>query len=243
MQLNPAPAPPWASAWGGALCLIPASLLASGCTTLPDSTTHPTFAAHHETYAYTETHATVQQDTLTCGLACLVSVLGTWGVETNEAALSAAYPDHEHDGYTLEELKAFAEAHSLRAFVVQWNDDPRQRLEEQIRSGRPVICAVRVPWTMYGMHGLGVADAVYRRVELAHGAACQSFRRRVRLVGGPRARDGPARGIGEAALGAAPRSMGRPRVRGYSSRANKSRTDLHERAGVNAIAVTSSVLP
>ena len=163
MRLNRTRAvPPWASAWGGALRLIPAGLLASGCTTLPDSTTHPNFAAHHETYAYTETHATVQQNTLTCGLACLVSVLGTWGVETNEAALSAAYPDQEHDGYTLEELKAFAEAHSLSAFVVQWDDDPRGRLEEQMRLGRPVICAVSVPWTMYGMHGLGMADAMYR---------------------------------------------------------------------------------
>jgi predicted double-glycine peptidase len=80
-----------------------------------------------------------------CGPACLRAVTRYWSVAAPGPEIAQAELAPSPDGYSLRELKDAAVDHGLKAYIIAMRDGPRAHLEEQIRKGRPVICAVQQP--------------------------------------------------------------------------------------------------
>jgi predicted double-glycine peptidase len=80
-----------------------------------------------------------------CGPACLLAVTRYWQAAAPRPEIAEVQLPHSTNGYSLRVLKDAALDHGLKAYVIAMGETPRAQLEEQLRKGRPVICAVEQP--------------------------------------------------------------------------------------------------
>lgn len=84
-----------------------------------------------------------------CGLACLVSVLDYWDVDTKQRELLRLHPpDRGSKGYTLGRLKRIAQKKDLNGYALYTD---LSFLRKQISKGRPVMVALLVPYNVYSL--------------------------------------------------------------------------------------------
>ena len=76
---------------------------------------------------------------------CLLTVMESWSAYSPQSVGAQTFLQPSTTGYSLSELKDVAVDHGLKAYVIAMRDGPREHLEEQIRKGRPIICAVERP--------------------------------------------------------------------------------------------------
>lgn len=130
---------------GGTFCLALVILVAGGCATTPSSPQDSAFQRRYGEYTYCELEERRQVNPMDCGPACVLAVMRYWKVDPLQAASAEEYFPLSPTGYSLSELKDAALNEGLKAYVIAMGEGPRAHLEEQIRKGRPVICAVQRP--------------------------------------------------------------------------------------------------
>lgn len=119
--------------------------VAGGCATAPSSLHDTSFQRKYGDYTYCELEGKRQANKTDCGPACLLAVMQYWEAHPLQAGDAEKYLPHSATGYSLSELKDVAVDRGLKAYIIAMRDEPRKRLEEQIRKGRPVICAIQRP--------------------------------------------------------------------------------------------------
>jgi len=90
--------------------------------------------------AYVNFCALKQLSRKTCAVACLASVAKHWGIETTETKIRSDLGRIPKHGYTLIQLRDWAKAHDLEAFILHGT---MNFLEKQTQLGRPVIVTLR----------------------------------------------------------------------------------------------------
>ena len=119
--------------------------VAGGCATAPSSLHDTSFQRKYGEYTYCELEGKRQANKTDCGPACLLAVMQYWEAYPLRSVGAEKFLPYSATGYSLSELKDVAVDQGLKAYIIAMRDGPRERLEEQIRKGRPVICAVRRP--------------------------------------------------------------------------------------------------
>lgn len=130
---------------GGAISLLLVSFIAGGCATTPQSAHDDSFQRKYRDYTYCAFEVVRQADKMDCGPACLLAVTRYWQVAAPQPEIEEAQLPRSPSGYSLRALKEAALEHGLKAYIIAMHEEPRASLEEQIRKGRPVICAVQQP--------------------------------------------------------------------------------------------------
>jgi len=122
----------------------------TGCGSLAKSVKDQGFQKKFSKYDYCNIDAVKQSSQITCGAACLSSLLKYWGKDLSEADLLRKYPPDDKKGYPLYQLKSICDAEGLKAFVLSMSDyqHPEKKsslgqLTSQIKKGRPVLLAVK----------------------------------------------------------------------------------------------------
>jgi predicted double-glycine peptidase len=129
--------------WAISLPLI--LFVASGCATTPKSAGDDSFQRKYGDYTYCAVETVRQADKTDCGPACLLAVTRYWQAAVPRPEIEQSKLPHSPNGYTLRALKDASVDHGLRAYIIAMRERSRAQLEEQIRKGRPVICAVQQP--------------------------------------------------------------------------------------------------
>ncbi len=128
---------------GGTPCLALVLFVAGGCAT---TTTHDSsFQRRFGEYTYCELEERRQVNAMDCGPACVLTVMQYWKVDPLQSVDAEEYFPPSATGYTLSQLKEAALNEGLKAYIIAMREGPRAQIEEQVRKGRPVICAVRRP--------------------------------------------------------------------------------------------------
>ena len=128
-----------------------AALLSVSCSSVSRSISDHDFVEKHGDARYCGLEAIKQQSRSACGAACLESVTRYWKLPGSQQAFWENHPPADPSiGYTLEELKAVAEAQGLKAFAVSFEKlQPLPLLHAQLSKGRPVVLALRCPYGRY----------------------------------------------------------------------------------------------
>ena len=119
--------------------------VAGGCATAPLSPHDTSFQRKYGDYTYCELEGKRQATKTDCGPVCLLTVMQYWEAYSPQSVGAQTFLPPSTTGYSLSELKDVAVDHGLKAYVIAMRDGPREHLEEQIRKGRPIICAVERP--------------------------------------------------------------------------------------------------
>ncbi len=119
--------------------------VAGGCATAPLSPHDTSFQRKYGEYTYCELDSRLQASKTDCGPACLLAVMQYWEAHPLQAESAEKLLPHSATGYSLSELKEVAVDRGQKAYIIAMRDGPRERLKDQIRKGRPVICAVQRP--------------------------------------------------------------------------------------------------
>lgn len=130
---------------GRATHLLLVLLIAGGCATAPASPHDTSFQRKYGEYTYCELDSRLQASETDCGPACLLAVMQYWQAHHSQTEGAEEHLPHSATGYSLSELKDIATDQGLKAYIIAMQDAPRESLKEQIRKGRPVICAVQRP--------------------------------------------------------------------------------------------------
>lgn len=123
-------------------------LMSTACMpTSTDNISHLAASGLLEQAEYVQVPFVRQSTNYSCGLACLVSVLEYWKRPANESdLLSKTPPESTSSGYSVGELKAIAKTNKAQAFSFTGN---AAFLEQQVRSGRPVIVPLKLSYNRY----------------------------------------------------------------------------------------------
>lgn len=152
-----------------------AFLLMAGCRSSPATTEAPSFQRKYGDFTYCSVQVAGQTTHYTCGPACLSSVLTYWGVELSESQIIEKYPSGERRPYFLVELQAIADSEGLKAYILSMDTQPHSELERQIRKGRPLICAVRLPPGLHLFDGVPILGSGYRALVWTLGRRTDHF--------------------------------------------------------------------
>jgi hypothetical protein len=130
------------------------------------STNEATFVDRHGQFTYAEVEVVRQSNPRSCGLAVLACVLRYWDIPATEADLLKRHPVRSGLGHSLQTLQHIARQEGLLAFTLSLKPGSagttEAQLSEQLRKGRPVILAVRLPQGKYfgdPVPVLGTVDA------------------------------------------------------------------------------------
>jgi hypothetical protein len=130
------------------------------------STTEAPFVDQYGRFTYSEVEVVRQSDPRSCGLAVLACVLRYWDIPATEADLLKRHPVPSGLGHSLQTLQHIAQQEGLLAFALSLKPGSagttEAQLSEQLRKGRPVILAVRLPQGRYfgdPVPVLGTVDA------------------------------------------------------------------------------------
>lgn len=102
-----------------------------------------------EDFTYVEVDAVRQFSERSCGAAALACVLQYWEKPVTAKALAERYPMLGSIGYPILQLRSMALEEGLLAFALTIDEQPLEKLNEQINKGRPVIIAVECPYGRY----------------------------------------------------------------------------------------------
>jgi len=123
-------------------CLV----LLQGCATAPLDTQNQAFVKKYSAYHYADVSVVIQSRPESCGLACLSAVAQNWDILITEENLLDRYGDKlDHGGSYLTELKTVAQAEGLKAFALAFTPNAKEQLLSQLKKGRPLIAALRLP--------------------------------------------------------------------------------------------------
>lgn len=84
-----------------------------------------------------------QQAEMDCGAAALAMVLGHWSLPIGAAEISAAYPDGHKQGIKAGQLRDFARAQGLQAFIISGQVGD---LLTELSRGHPVVVGLVKPY-------------------------------------------------------------------------------------------------
>jgi predicted double-glycine peptidase len=148
-----------------ALIGVAGLVLLTSCRSLPQKTSEPAFQKQFGGFDYCEVQTVRQTDATSCGAACLSCVLNYWDKPVGEQALLGRFPLQGRRGYSLYSLEKMALAEGLEAIAVSMpaTGQPADELARHIRSGRPIIIAVRCPVGRYFGQPLPVIESLDRR--------------------------------------------------------------------------------
>lgn len=122
--------------------LILLTLLFIGCTATITSIHDDRIKEQLRAAIYVDVPFVQQSSGKDCGAAALSSVAQYWDIEINSKSILMKYPlKARAPGYSMGELKLIARREGLEAFVIQGEF---ALLEEQIRSGRPLIIPMQI---------------------------------------------------------------------------------------------------
>lgn len=132
----------------------------TGCS-VPMNTQDKSFDKFRD-YSYCKIEATKQSQKNSCGSASLVSVLNYWNIDITEKYILDNYPKKIVDGYSILELVEISKHEGLNAYGYTMQDSPEKKLEDQILQGRPVICAVYLPYHLYFAQDIPIYGSLYK---------------------------------------------------------------------------------
>lgn len=156
------------------LVIIACSALFS-CASLPPTTEAPAFTRKFSGFEYCLVDVTRQSSQYSCGPACLVTILKYWEKDVSEDYLVDTYPNSEEGGYKLTELKEMAESEGLNAFALAMLSDSKEALKEHILSGRPLVCAMRLPRYLFLLDRIPLVKHNYRAMTWSVGTRKNHF--------------------------------------------------------------------
>lgn len=138
-------------------------ILLTGCSSFPMDTSDKLFDRYND-YDYCKIKATKQSKDNSCGSACLVSVLDKWDVKVTEQYMLDKYFIQSNFGYSIFELLEMAKKEGVKAYGFSMNKSPKKQLEEQILKGRPIICAVDLPYRLHFGKDIPLFGGIYRQL-------------------------------------------------------------------------------
>ena len=144
--------------FGPGFCL----LLITGCSPVLTNTNDPAFEHQYGTYNYCGIKAVKQIARNSCGIASLTAVLNYWGVDVTEQEIIKGFPKSSKEGYSIVELRDIAKGKGLEAYVVSLSENPAEQLREQLFKGRPLVCAMHFPRSLYFAYDIPIYGQVYR---------------------------------------------------------------------------------
>lgn len=139
------------------------TIFLTGCSSFPMSTNDKMFSKYSN-YDYCKIESTKQSEDNSCGSACLVSVLNKWDVKVTEQYLLDKYPMQSNLGHSIFELLEMAKKEGVKSYGFSMSKSPKKELEEQILKGRPIICAVDLPYYLHLGKDLPIFGGLYRRL-------------------------------------------------------------------------------
>lgn len=149
------------------------SLCLGGCVTKPTQTDSRAFQSRYQGFQYCAIEAVRQSRQASCGAAALTSLLNYWkeeeGASYTEPELVAKYPAESSEGYPILQLRQMAMHEGIAAFALTMDSNPWSQLSEQIKNGRPVLCAVRLPRGRYYGKSLPLVETLDRRSLMSTG--------------------------------------------------------------------------
>lgn len=148
-------------------------VLLAGCLATPKQSDSRAFESRYEGFQYCGIDAVRQSRQSSCGAAALTSVLNYWkeedGAHYSEPELIRKHPAKSPEGYPILQLREIAMYEGVAAFALTMDSNPWDQLSDQVKNGRPVICAVRLPRGKYFGRSLPLVETLDRRSVMSTG--------------------------------------------------------------------------